>query len=132
MDNEEESHWRKARLRYHQPAPPQAPLYYPSKPTIPLDIQSASASPHDVHVNVTSHALPHFPETLWTRQPVTAVPVSYSDTHAETRFPYPGLSESSIPSAPFANAGPPGVQFYSTPVRHSPPYGHNWSRTRQL
>jgi hypothetical protein len=131
MDNEEESRWRKARLRYHQPAPP-APSYCPSQPTIPLDIQSASASPHDVHVNVASHALPSFPDTLWTRQPVTA-PRSSIDTQTETRYPYPGgFTESPIPSAPFANAGPPGVQFYSTPVKHSPPYGHNWSRNRPL
>ncbi|KAF8883839.1 cyclin-domain-containing protein [Infundibulicybe gibba] len=141
MDSEEETRSRKARLRYHQPPPPNsAPYYPPAQPSLPV-VQSASASPHDIHMNVTSHSLPHFHDTVWSRPSVSVAAHPYPQ-HQHIHQPQPEpvhyypsqeFSGSPIPSAPFANAGPPGVHFYPTPVQRSssvypPP---NWSRSRR-
>lgn len=164
---DEESRSRKARLRYHQPQPPLDPASYhqhhryPQLPSLPpAVVQSASTSPHDVHMNVAPHALPHFHETMWTR-PLGSTPARHAPVATTTLPPPPSyqqqqqfskpryehhqsqqqtFSESPIPSAPFANAGPPGVHFYPTPVQRStsvyPAHQyqhqqhHNWSRGR--
>lgn len=151
MENEEESQWRKARLRYHQPPPPMPASYYPPQPPMPLNVQSASASPHDVHMTIPHHPLPRFHDFAWSRQRspmapnyVPSAPPPYHEIDSSSqqqqqhyqhyRTHSQEFSDSPIPSAPFANAGPPGVQFYPTPVVHrsSPVYPHNWSRGRQL
>ncbi|KAG9223490.1 hypothetical protein PLEOSDRAFT_1111204 [Pleurotus ostreatus PC15] len=180
LAEEEESRWRKARLRYHQPPPP-APTsyYYPTQPVRPLDVQSASASPHEHHMPSAPPmtTLPHFSETAWTRQPPRYHHISPAATpahrpyeqepalhhqqpqpHEHPHHPHhhhhqpqqnppfqPRRSQpeeyderSPIPSAPFANAGPPGVHFYPTPVQQQQrvnpnyvPQGANWTRGRQ-
>lgn len=130
MDNEEETRYRKARLRYHQPPAPSAARCYPLRPPPMQVVQSASTSPHDMHMhmNVTPQALPHFHDNVWARPPVAAH--SYPPPQPETRFQLSQeRAESTVPSAPFANAGPPGVHFYPTPVQSSSSvYPHNWSR----
>ncbi|RDB27298.1 Cyclin-U4-3 [Hypsizygus marmoreus] len=124
---DEESRSRKAKLRYHQPPPPSTAPYYHPQPSVPV-IQSASTSPHEHHMHVTSHySLPHFHDTQWSRPPNTSLPsfeplppLRYTSTQTVT-------TESPVPSAPFANAGPPGVHFYPTPVQTSSVYPPNWA-----
>ncbi|KAF8060779.1 cyclin-domain-containing protein [Lyophyllum atratum] len=136
MDREEENRSRKAKLRYHQPPPPSTAPYYHPQPTVPVVVQSASTSPHESHMHPTSHTLPHF-HTQWTRPPTTSVP-SFEPSTTSTSASAPRYlsqtvtTESPVPSAPFANAGPPGVQFYPTPVENSSVYPHNWSRGRRF
>ncbi|KAF9007846.1 cyclin-domain-containing protein [Cyathus striatus] len=137
---------RKARLRYHQPQPPSAP-YVPQPPPVTV-VQSASTSPHDLHINVTSHGLPHFHDNVWARPPVASsysynppAPQPLQQPHPQRQqqqqpsmpgYSPQGFSESPVPAAPFANAGPPGVHFYPTPVQTSSSvYPHNWSRSRR-
>ncbi|KAI6000919.1 cyclin-domain-containing protein [Pisolithus marmoratus] len=54
---------RKARLRCYQPPPQPAPPSYTAQPPpyVPMDVQSASVSPHDSHVTlgVRQPSLPH-------------------------------------------------------------------------
>ncbi|KAG2126199.1 hypothetical protein BD769DRAFT_1463703 [Suillus cothurnatus] len=108
---EEERVRRKARLRCYQPQPPPPPSYPP--PYMPQDIQSESVSPYEIHVDVRAVPLPHIHDAVWSRK--LARPPSYGE----------------IPSAPFANAGPPGVHFYSaSSQRESPAYPYNWSYGR--
>jgi len=154
-ESAEENRSRKSRLRYHQPpSPSSATQYYHHRlpPPIPA-VQSASTSPSDVHINLAPPhpVLPHFHDTVWTRQPAnTSINLHSSASPSGTTYlaPRPPNSqshqqqqfgESPIPSAPFANAGPPGVQFYSypTPAQRSYPlnsHQHNndrtWSRSR--
>jgi hypothetical protein len=145
MENDE-SHRRKAKLRCHQPPPPTYTTYYPPQRLMPLNIQSASASPHEVHLNAPT--LPHFHDTVWTRPNdsngcMTHAPQSDNVFRADSRQQqqqqqqqyYNELSESPIPTAPFANAGPPGFQFYTTPAQQQPPsplHSFNWPRGRRL
>lgn len=126
MDREEESRQRKGKLRYHQPLPPSTAAYLPPRPSIPV-VQSASTSPHDHHVHVTSHALPHFHDTQWSH------PRNIYAFQPAPRYPSQAVaSESPIPSATFANAGPPGVHSYPTPVQNTSVFPPNyWSRGRQ-
>jgi hypothetical protein len=133
-ESEEETYHRKARLRYHQPPPPMSTSYVPMPPSMPLNVQSATSSPRDVHMNLPPPTLPHFHDTFWHLQPNTA-PASHYDRQYE-----PVTTQqlgTSVPSAPFANAGPPGVQFYATPMQRqqsSPSHYsyHNWSRNRRF
>ncbi|THH12966.1 hypothetical protein EW146_g7195 [Bondarzewia mesenterica] len=134
----EDTRTRKARLRYHQPPPP--PLAPPNKVYPPSHstgyvIQSASTSPHDMHMTlppVFSHPhngfWPHHrPEAF---PPYDAAPArSYA---LESGVDHRDSMDGSVPSAPFANAGPPGVQFYPTPgsLQSSPDY--YWHRGRRL
>ncbi|KAG6909085.1 hypothetical protein DXG01_002066 [Tephrocybe rancida] len=136
MDREEESRTRKARLRYHQPPPPSAAPYYHPQPSMPPVVQSASTSPHEHHAHA-AHSLPHFHDTQWSRPPQyeTLAPPPQTPAPATVRYTAQQMdSESPVPSAPFANAGPPGVQFYPTPVvqnsssLYPPP---NWTRGRR-
>lgn len=127
MDREEESRQRKGKLRYHQPPPPSTAAYYRPRPSIPV-VQSASTSPHEHHVHVTSHTLPHFHDTQWSQ------PRNHTYTFQPApRYPSQAVaSESPIPSAPFANAGPPGVHSYPTPIQNTAVFPPNyWSRGRQ-
>ncbi|KAG6873269.1 hypothetical protein C0995_001043 [Termitomyces sp. Mi166 len=147
MDREEEGRARKAKLRYHQPPPPSTTSYsyYHPLPHVNV-VQSASTSPHEVHAypyashhhhhhhhqhhaaaaaavpsappthTVHPYSLPHFHDMQWTR------PSQYQHQHHHVQpAAYPQQqqvdTESPVPSAPFANAGPPGVQFYPTPVQ---------------
>ena len=152
MENEE-AHKRKAKLRCHQPPPPSYTTYYPPQRLMPLNIQSASTSPHEVHMNTTPvPTLPHFHDTLWTRPSAPNACAARTQTNSD--FPmrdslqqqqpqqqlppphqyYTQLNDSPIPTAPFANAGPPGFQFYTTPAQLSPlpAHSYNWSRGRRL
>jgi len=129
---------RKAKLRCYQPAPPPT-SYPPPPPHIPMNIQSASVSPHEVHINFRQAPLPHLYDAVWSRKlQVPPVPVyNHSPVDVDSSLHLPPLrdaSMTSIPSAPFANAGPPGVhgvQYY-TPPNHasSPLYPYNWSYGR--
>ncbi|KAJ8589078.1 hypothetical protein M405DRAFT_818681 [Rhizopogon salebrosus TDB-379] len=114
---------RKARLRCYQPQPPPPPSYPPPS-YAPMDIQSESVSPYELHVNVPPVPLPHLHDAVWSRK--LARPPSYGES-----LQLPPLRETAVPSAPFANAGPPGVQFYSaSSQRGSPVYPYNWSYGR--
>lgn len=95
--------------------------------------------------------LPHFHDTLWTRPSDPNGCATRTQTKCDlppVRDPlrqqqqqqlpphqyYTQLNDSPIPTAPFANAGPPGFQFYTTPAQLSPSPAHsyNWSRGRRL
>lgn len=92
---------------------------------MPQDIQSESVSPYEIHVDVRAVPLPHLHDAVWSRK--LARPPSYS----ENSLQLPPLRENAVPSTPFANAGPPGVHFYSTSSqRESPVYPYNWSYGR--
>ncbi|KII86254.1 hypothetical protein PLICRDRAFT_31192 [Plicaturopsis crispa FD-325 SS-3] len=131
LEAEEESRWRKTRLRSYQPPPPALMPYYqpPPQPSYPMNIQSASASPHDVRMTIAPPSLPHFRDMAWRAADDTS-PYEYSP---EVRHLAP-VSASPVPSAPFANAGPPGVQFYATPVHRDSAVNnvYDWSRGRRL
>jgi len=123
---------RKAHLRYHQPP---APIrQYPSRPSVPLVVQSACASPHDAHSTLPPVTmLPQFTDRAWSRTQAVLPQPPYHSPYHQT---HPGMHvavDDSVPSAPFANAGPPGVQFYYNnsmqPQRMSPEY--YWSRGRR-
>lgn len=121
----EDSRSRKNRLRYHQPAPPASFPYHLAQPPMPTNIQSASASPRDVHMrHAPAATLPHFHDTAWTRQAVSAATAFYPSPVDHRQSP--------TPSAPFANAGPPGIHFYPTPSQQASPIHYtNWHRGRQ-
>lgn len=118
---------RKGRLHYYQPPQPSLPPPRP-QPSVPMMVQSARASPHDFHTHLPpATSLPHFSDGVWDRRQGQA-PV----THAHTQhlsLPSPGHT---VPAATFANAGPPGVQFYSNNCQpgYSPEY--YWARDRRL
>ncbi|KAG1753080.1 hypothetical protein EDD22DRAFT_914257 [Suillus occidentalis] len=121
---EEERVRRKTRLRCYQPQPPPLPSYPPTS-YMPQDIQSESVSPYEIHVDVRAVPLPHLHDAVWSRK--LARPASYS----ENSLQLPPLRENAVPSTPFANAGPPGVHFYSaSSQRESPVYPYNWSYGR--
>ncbi|KAI9460128.1 cyclin-domain-containing protein [Lactarius psammicola] len=131
----EDSRSRKGLLRYHQPPETSAPSHiaYPPAP-VPYAIQSASASPH--HFSVTlPPVLPSHTAVSWTRTTVGAV-VSHDPSYTrgvEVQEPLPGLREAtngSVLLAPFANAGPPGVQYHYPTPAYSPDY--HWRRGRRL
>jgi hypothetical protein len=112
---EEESHWRKSRLRCHKPAP--APLPRLQVPPLPMNIQSACTSPTHTHAVRSAFTVPSISDAVWYRSTESRRHSSYD--------PMPGqvsnASPSSIKFAPFANAGPPGVHFYA-PSQRTPPY----------
>lgn len=110
---------------------------------MPLNIQSASTSPH-IGLGPPAPALPHFHDTVWTR-PDLSNGYSLEEQPSAQVYEMPGsnsLPEQTystspiIPSAPFANAGPPGFQFYTTPPAPAQPSplqnSYNWSRGRRL
>ncbi|KAF7982396.1 hypothetical protein HWV62_28491 [Athelia sp. TMB] len=142
-EEEEENNRRKAKLRRHQP-PPAYPAFYPPQ-RVPQNVQSASASPvhgshaHSHHTHYSAHGqhlepptqyqaqtatLPHFHDTVWTREPAHG---QYAQSS----------TQSPVPSAPFANAGPPGFhgQFYTPPqqvLQQPSPLEGYWARGRRL
>lgn len=131
----DDSRSRKGLLRYHQPPESSAPSYYAyPPPPVPYAIHSASASPH--HSSITLP--PVFPSNTfvsWSRNTAGAVvshDLSYTrggDVHESL----PGLREAtngSVPLAPFANAGPPGVHYHYPTPAYSPDY--LWRRGRRL
>ncbi|KAH0838690.1 cyclin-domain-containing protein [Lanmaoa asiatica] len=63
---EQERVQRKARLRRFQP--PALTTSYPPPPYIPINIQSASVSPHESHLNVRQAPLPHINDAIWSRK----------------------------------------------------------------
>ncbi|KAH0589992.1 hypothetical protein H2248_000174 [Termitomyces sp. 'cryptogamus'] len=99
MDTDQDTHTRKARLRYHQPRPHPYPSYAYYHPVV----QSASTSPHHSGPPAPT-TLPHFHDTQWSR-PFRAQQHTPNPTPTLTKVHTP-----SVPSAPFANAGPPGVR----------------------
>ena len=126
IDTEHERVQRKARLRCFRP--PLTTSYPPPPPYMPIDIQSASVSPHERHLNVRQAPLPHITDAIWSRK-LPDVPPYISP--ADSSLQLPPLRENVVPSAPFANAGPPGVHFYaSSSQRGSPVYPYNWSYGR--
>ncbi|KAK0232660.1 cyclin-domain-containing protein [Armillaria fumosa] len=125
---DEEDRFRRPRLRYHQPPPPSASApCYSQRASMPVNIQSASTSPNDVHMHLDG-AHPHLHETAWTHQ-VVLPPLH----HPQPSRHYTNDNTPSPIPAPFANAGPPGIQFYSTAPRSPPrytPHHDNWYRAR--
>ncbi|KAK0475158.1 cyclin-domain-containing protein [Armillaria novae-zelandiae] len=119
---DEEDRFRRPRLRYHQPPPPSASAAcYSQRASMPVNIQSASTSPNDVHMHLDG-------STAWT-QPVALPPLH----HPQPSRHYTNDNTPSPIPAPFANAGPPGIQFYSTAPRSPPrytPHHDNWYRAR--
>jgi len=127
---------RKGLLRYHQPPESSAPSYYAyPPPPVPFAIHSASASPH--HSSVTlPPVLPSNATVSWSRNTAGAAPShdpSYVRGGGEAQESLPGLREAtngSVPLAPFANAGPPGVHYHYPTPAYSPDY--HWRRGRRL
>ncbi|KAG8220195.1 cyclin-domain-containing protein [Butyriboletus roseoflavus] len=115
---------RKARLRCFRP--PMTTSYPPPPPYMPIDIQSASVSPQS-HLSVRQVPLPHIKDAIWSRKLQLPPYISPADNSLQL----PPLRENVVPSAPFANAGPPGVHFYaSSSQRGSPVYPYNWTYGR--
>ncbi|KAL4069089.1 cyclin-domain-containing protein [Scleroderma citrinum] len=135
---------RKSRLRCYQPPQQPAAATYASLPPpyVPVNVQSASVSPHETHLSITPRhpSLPHLHDAIWARK-LTSVDTPLTRTHMKRTSPVDGdlslqlppLRENGcgvVPSAPFANAGPPGVHFYATtPARGSPVYPSSYSWT---
>ncbi|EMD41468.1 hypothetical protein CERSUDRAFT_110040 [Gelatoporia subvermispora B] len=120
---EEENRSRKGRLRYHQPPPPQpAPTYqYQLPPSMPAVVQSACTSPYDSPVHLPPPtALPSFAEMSRECSPYSHR-LNVSDRAVAPQSQQQLMHDGTIQSAPFANAGPPGVQYYSIAVRHASP-----------
>ncbi|PCH33180.1 hypothetical protein WOLCODRAFT_62655 [Wolfiporia cocos MD-104 SS10] len=117
----EESSSRKGRLRYHYWQPPANSVpVHEFQLTMPTVVQSASASPYDMHVRLpAASALPPFSEISqgWTHRDESA-PTCHIDTQEACLRP----AHDAVPSAPFANAGPPGFQSYATPAPVPSPY----------
>ncbi|KAI0033706.1 cyclin-domain-containing protein, partial [Vararia minispora EC-137] len=124
----EDNRARKGRLHYHQPPPNQPTVPYPYQPQpAPVSIQSAHASPH-YHAYTLPPVLPHPHDGAWAQPRPHYDSRSYaygSGALEHVRHPAPPASQDqppsvalhpppqgSVRSAPFANAGPPGVQYY--------------------
>ncbi|KAL6307485.1 cyclin-domain-containing protein [Sparassis latifolia] len=106
----EERNSRKARLHYHQPPAPIPTVHHIHAP-VPMMVQSASASPCDVHRHLPpAPVLPPFSE--FSREPPSSYGVDLANQPPADQGRAYTLQDHSIPSAPFANAGPPGYQFY--------------------
>jgi len=131
----DDSRSRKGLLRYHQPPESSAPSYYAyPPPPVPFAIHSASTSPH--HSSVTlPPVLPSNATVSWSRNTAGAA-VSHDPCYTrggEVQESLPGLREAmngSVPLAPFANAGPPGVHYHYPTPAYSPDY--HWRRGRRL
>ncbi|KIM52134.1 hypothetical protein SCLCIDRAFT_1223999 [Scleroderma citrinum Foug A] len=127
---------RKSRLRCYQPPQQPTTTAYSSLPSsyVPV-VQSASVSPHETHLGISARqpSLPHLHDVIWARKlSLAGTPHVYTQTKRaspvdrDQSLQLPPLRENRcgvVPSAPFANAGPPGVHFYATtPARGSPVY----------
>ncbi|CAL1696819.1 unnamed protein product [Somion occarium] len=132
MDEEEDSKFRKARLRYHPAPTPATYIQYAPQPAMPMVVQSATASPHDMNSNLPP-SLPHFSEGFWHCTQPTAPPPPPSAQSQTYRYPtQQPQSQGSVPAAPFANAGPPGIQYYANNVQQHLTPEQYWPRARQL
>ncbi|KAI0666197.1 cyclin-domain-containing protein [Trametes maxima] len=134
LESEEERRTRKARLRYHQAPVPTAPAYqYP--PSMPMVVQSASTSPYEMHSHVSAPqpVLPPFSEVSQRWMDENGMSISETaqlpPIHVEQQPHH--QSQAAVPSAPFANAGPPGVHFYSTLTPDPAPHYYR-TRGRQV
>ncbi|KAI6025351.1 hypothetical protein BKA83DRAFT_689307 [Pisolithus microcarpus] len=136
-DSEQPKGNRKARFQCYQP-PPQVP---------PPSYTSASVSPHDSHVTLAATrqpSLPHLHDAIWARK-LSSSNCGSAHTYKKVSpvereqslqlLPLRGDGTCAIPSAPFSNASPPGVQFYaasSTPAsQHPHPYHHHHASHHQ-
>ncbi|KZP32794.1 hypothetical protein FIBSPDRAFT_924845 [Athelia psychrophila] len=158
-EDEEENNRRKAKLRRHQPPQQAYPTYYAPQ-RVQQHVQSARTSP--VHYAYSAYpqpqhnyalsnphsqpqpqphtaALPHFHDTVWTRPNPNLPPHAHAPSHQalHSYAPSTGNGASPVPSAPFANAGPPGFhgQFYTPPpqVQQQPsPLEGYWTRGRRF
>ncbi|KAH9836644.1 cyclin-domain-containing protein [Rhodofomes roseus] len=116
---EEDTISRKGRLRYHQPRPTH-PAVPQIQPQVPMVVQSASASPYDMHMPLrTGHTLPPLSELArdWPRECAVVSHCHSASPHGSER-----PAQDLVPSATFANAGPPGYQFYATSAPAPSPY----------
>ncbi|KAI0271676.1 cyclin-domain-containing protein [Gloeopeniophorella convolvens] len=125
----EDNRTHKGLLRYHQPLESSAPSHYAyPPPPAPYAIQSASTSPHDPSVTLPP-VLQHSQDGPWTRH-TSGAAASYDPGYARG-FEAQEATNGSVPLAPFANAGPPGVHSYHYPTpAYSPDY--HWRRGRRL
>ncbi|KAG6334329.1 hypothetical protein ID866_4764 [Astraeus odoratus] len=148
VESEQPKGDRKSRLRRYQPPPQPMPSCAPApRPYVPLDVQSASVSPHEAHtgIDVRQPSLPHLQDAIWARKLPSAVPPAaarpathvyphskMSPAERDRSLQLPPLRENgAVPSAPFANAGPPGVHFYTvTPCQQAHPHHHSASYHR--
>ncbi|KAI0638916.1 cyclin-domain-containing protein [Trametes polyzona] len=132
MESEEERRSRKARLRYHQAPMHTGPVYH-YQPSVPMVVQSASTSPYEMPVSLPApqHTLPPFSEVSQGWADANGVPIAETaqlpPIHIEQHSQPQPQTHTAVPSAPFANAGPPGVHFYST---LTPDPGPHYYRTR--
>lgn len=126
MHSAEEARFRKSRLRYHRPAAPIADEHR-LRPPVPMVVQSACASPSEVHDRAPGMpALPPFANLSRDWPPAEAGRLAAGHRHTQQQAQplmhhHPAGGESIVPSAPFANAGPPGFQFYHNATTASAP-----------
>ncbi|KAI0358891.1 hypothetical protein OH77DRAFT_1420377 [Trametes cingulata] len=135
MESEEERRSRKARLRYHQ-APVPTVAVYQYAPSMPMVVQSASTSPYEMHAHVPppQPVLPPFSEVSQGWTDANGMPVAETAQLPPIHVEHPHSqhqSQAAVPSAPFANAGPPGVHFYSTLTPDPAPHYYR-TRGRQV
>ncbi|KAH9850617.1 cyclin-domain-containing protein [Lenzites betulinus] len=134
LESEEERRSRKTRLRYHEA--PMAPVpAYQFPPSMPMVVQSASTSPYEMHTSLPAPqpVLPPFSEVSQGWMDANGVSVGetaqlppiHVEQHSQQH------SQAAVPSAPFANAGPPGVHFYSTLTPELAPHYYR-TRGRQV
>ncbi|KAI0083292.1 hypothetical protein BDY19DRAFT_998686 [Irpex rosettiformis] len=113
---EEDNRTRKARIWCRQPPPVTSAEYgYAAQAPLPMVVHSACASPHEIHgyLRPGVPTLPHFSEPAWDRRGAPAPVVQGYQVYHQ---------QSDISSAPFANGGPPGVQFqFDDNYAHSSP-----------
>ncbi|VDB86537.1 unnamed protein product [Peniophora sp. CBMAI 1063] len=128
LSDEKRSH--KGRLHVHQPPSLPAPQFAYAHQPIPTTIQSAHASPHERRPQLPP-VLPNPHDSAWLQSRTYHDAIHRSATPSfrpepATNSPFasqPPLASSSVPSAPFANAGPPGVvHYYSYPSQSSSGY----------
>ena len=132
-DAEGDNRARKAVLRSHQPTYYTSPEYVPAPQ--PMYIQSARASPVQAlpslrYLNSHRQLLHHYPITNpnTPQQILPPIRVPGEEDHHHQRPPYSGQqSQSRVPVAPFANAGPPGVQQW-TPATTSQLHAYTHAR----
>ncbi|KAG6900560.1 hypothetical protein C0993_008714 [Termitomyces sp. T159_Od127] len=104
------THQHSAQYAYYRPQHVQVVHSATTSPMYTYAYAHAPPHPISAPALAPSHApaaytLPHFHETQWTRPP------THSNATATTNAIAKIKKESPVPAAPFANAGPPGVQF---------------------
>ncbi|KAJ2965176.1 hypothetical protein NUW54_g14207 [Trametes sanguinea] len=103
-------------------------------------VQSASTSPYEMHSHVPAPqpVLPPFSEVSQAWTDANGMPIAETAQLPPIHVEQPHHlqhqhqhSQAAVPSAPFANAGPPGVQFYSTLTPDPAPHYYR-TRGRQV